>query len=340
MVRRSRSDRGVALLLAVSLVMLLVVLVGSMVISASHSRQVSDNYLADLQNTYALRSGYHHALLYLQVDQQESGSVDTLHERWSKDISLKVGRTDVTVKIEDAERYFNLAALVDSSRRPCKETQEAARRLLRLLNHDPSIVDRITDYVDRDAAGQFETGARNELLYAIDELMRIEGIDRKVVYGGAGVDEIQRPLHGHVTVWPREPSPCSAGAAGNLKVNLNTAPLPVLQALSDKVPEQAIHEIVAWRAGTDDQGNPNAFSSGADIAGKITSITAEEANELKKHVVFKSSTFIIRVRAAVDTLKKEWVYVVKRGAGTEGIKLLAQHRYQELKAFPDPGESP
>ena len=89
--RRTRRDRGVALLLAVSLVMLLVVLVGSMVISVSHSRLVADNYLDDLQNTYALRSGYHHALLYLQVDQKESGSVDTLHERWAKEISLTVG---------------------------------------------------------------------------------------------------------------------------------------------------------------------------------------------------------------------------------------------------------
>ena len=275
---------------------------------------------------------------YVKVDQKESAGVDTLHERWSKEISVKVGRADVTVTIEDAERYFNLATLVNNGRESCAVTREMAERLLRLLNHDPAIALRISDYIDRDTSGQFEAGARNELLYSIDELMRIDGIDRKVVYGGAGVDEIQLPLNGRVTVWPREPSPCSAGAAGNVKVNLNTAPLPVIQALTDQVSEQAAYEIVAWRSGADEQGNPNAFTSGGDIAAHIESIKPEEAEELKKHVVFKSATFIIRVRSAIDTLAKEWVYVVKRGSGSEGIKLLSQHRYQELKAFPEPGE--
>lgn len=336
--RRPRGDRGVALLLAVSLVMLLVVLVGSMVISASHSRLISDNYLADLQNTYAVRSGYHRAVLYLQVDQKESGSVDTLHERWAKEIALTVGRAEVRVKIEDAERYFNLATLVNGNRQPCDVTREMAERLLRQLNRDPSIALRITDYIDRDTSGQFENGARNELLFSIDELMKIEGITRETVYGREGGDQTQLPLNGHVTVWPREPSPCAAGGAGNVKVNLNTAPLQVIRALTDAVTDQAVFEIVSWRSGFDEQGNPNAFTSGGDIAAKIESIKPEEADELKKHVVFKSATFIVRVSSSIGTLRKEWVYVVQRGSGNEGVKLLAQHRHQELKAFPEPGE--
>lgn len=336
-----------ALLMAVSLVLLLAVLVGAMVISAGHSRAVSQNGLADLQNAYACRSALHHAMLALKVDARDSPEVDALHEPWARPLQLQVGPAAVTVEIEDAERRLNLARLIRTDGRALPESVARARRLFRLLNQDPDLVDKIADYADTDGSGLFEQpGARNDLLSTPDELLRVRGIDPEVLYGtdvapasaeaSAGRssgDSGRQPLGSFVTVWPRE----RAEGKGNkdLAVNVNTADERVLRCLSDHLTESSAREIVARRGMLDGQGKPLAYASMQQLREEVPGIEPEAMGDLSRSLVFKSSTFVVNVTSRIGNLRKDWVYVVRRG-GAAGLELLSQYQRHEIRRQPDP----
>lgn len=334
-----RGDRGVALLLAVSMVLLLVVLVGSMVISASYSRTLSENYLDDLQNTYALRSAYHYALLYLRVDASETPNVDTLHEPWAQPLELEVGKARVTITIIDAERRFNLARLLSKDGGRCDRTRDQAEKLFQTLDQDPDLAERIADYIDADSTGSYEQGASNRLLFTLDELLRVQGFSREILYGegtSALGDGGAKPLQSYVTVWPRDAASCNG--MGDLSINANTATGEVLQSLADGMTEEMADEIIRWREEADPSGNPNAFKSIRDVKDNISSIDSGTLDELSKSLVFKSTVFLIHAESRLKNLSKAWVYVVRRQGGNRPYALLAQYRKNDLKEFPEPGE--
>jgi type II secretory pathway component PulK len=326
----------VALLLVVSMVLLLSVLVGAMVVSAGHSRAISDNALADLQNSAALRSGYQFALLYLQADAQESAEVDALHEPWAQPRQIQVGRATVTIRIEDVERRFNLSRLVRTDGRQCPETVARARRLFQLLGQDPDLVDRIADYADADGLGLYEARARNDLPAMEEELLRVEGIEPETLYGAVGGGTARLPLEPFVTVWPRERTACKG--SGDLAVNVNTADARVLMALSDRLSEREAQEIVAYRGTLDAEGRPASYSSLQDLRAQFPSMEAEVLTEVGASLVYKSNTFRIEVTSRTGNLGKQWVYLVRRGGGGKGTALLTQYQRHEMREMPKPGE--
>jgi type II secretory pathway component PulK len=330
MSRRRSSERGVALLLAVSLVMLLVVLVGSLVISAGHSRAIADNALADLQAAYALRSAYAQALLTLQADAREGSGVDTLQEHWAKPWSIQLDRATVSVRIEDAERRLNLSRLVGAGGKADPVAVEQMRRLFSVLGQDPDGVDRIVDYIDADSIGPHEEGARNAPLYTLDELLRVKGFTPEMVYGQEGVER-PAPLEPSLTVWPRERS-----GSGPPAVNINTADGPVLRALSERMTDAAVSEILGWRSGISNQGKPNAFASFGDVQREVRSLDEAALDQIKPYLVYKSGTFLIQATARVGNLTRAWVFVVRRDGAGRLPTLLAQYRKESLRPLPPP----
>jgi competence ComEA-like helix-hairpin-helix protein len=305
---RRRRDSGVALVLALLVLVILIVVIGQMTISGLHHRTASENLVADLQNAYGTRSGYHQAVLYLKADLENAAGVDALHEKWAQPFSFDLGRGAVRVQIADAERFINLSRLVDEKGEPNLVVAAQLRRLVRVLRHPPETADRILDYVDMDNRGEFEVGARNERLQGLDELLRIEGLDPALVHGGDYQGAPVRGLRDFVTVWPQAEG---GGAPGS--VNLNTAPAEVLQALADEMGPALAEAIVEYRRQPGPTGRPQAFEKAEDLK-RVPGISDPLFQAIAAQLQVRSSTFEIRARGTVGNVEKTWLYVVNRSA--------------------------
>jgi type II secretory pathway component PulK len=341
---RRRGDRGVALVLAMLVLVLLSVLIASMTATSLHHRTLAENHLADLQNAYGTRAGYHQALLHLQADQEQSGETDGLHERWARPVEFELGRSRVRLLVQDSERFINLSRLVNDK----GETQAAVaaqlRRLVRILRHPPEAAERIIDYIDGDGKGDFESRAKNGRLYNLEELLRVEGLDPEAVYGGSGSGEEKKGLAAFVTIWPQ-----GGAEGGTAAVNVNTAPSEVLQALSDEMTPAVADAIVAGRLQPGADGQPQAYRQ-VDELKKLPGMTDALFQQIQGQCSVKSATFEARVRATQGNIEKTWVYVIRRGAPRpagpgepgaapkSGLSLLASRRVNDFLSVRPPEE--
>ncbi|HEV3028520.1 MAG TPA: type II secretion system minor pseudopilin GspK [Planctomycetota bacterium] len=306
--KRTR-DEGVALILALLVLVILVVIILQMSASSLHNRTVAENHLADLQNTYGARAGYARAVLYLQADLEERPEVDTLQERWASPIEFDLGRAQVQVTICDAGRFINLSQVVNDKGEQNPAVVAQLRRLVKVLHHTPDIADRIIDYIDADSKGEFEARAKNDRLYNLEELLRIDGITPEVVYGGIISGEPRKGIRDFLTIWPR--TDADALTAGG--VNINTASSEVLQSLSDLMLEPMAAAIVAFRTLPGPDGHPQQFNAVEDLK-RVQGMGDALYSDLAGKVTVKSSVFEIRCRGTVGKVEKSWVYVVQRTA--------------------------
>ncbi len=336
-----RGDRGIALILALLVLAILAILIGQMTITSLHNRTTAENNTADLKNSYATRSGYHRALLFLGRDMEKIPNVDTLHESWAAPMDFDLAGARVLVTIHDSERFLDLSHLVNENGETNEVMAARLRRLVRILRHHPETAERMIDYIDADTRGQFESGARNERLFNLEELLRIEGISREALYGGSEGGDVRKGLLEFLTVWPRgsgkdEPTPPGS-------VNVNTAPPEILEALSDKMTPVLAEAIVAHRNTVINPvtGGFQDFNSVEDVR-KVQGMTDEVFQDISKFLVVRSATFEIKVRSAVGGVEKSWNYVVRRVTGDKNrMTLLANQRITDfLSASPPPTEGP
>lgn len=331
---RRRGEGGIALLLALLVLVILGIVIVQMTATSLHTRTVAENHVGDLQNSYGVRAGYHQAVLFLQSDQEQGGETDALTERWARPIAFELGKARVAVMIRDCERSINLAQLVNDKGEPNPAVVAQFRRLVRALRHPPDVADRILDYVDADSKGPFEARARNERLFNLEELLRIEGITPEVVYGGTINGEERMGLAPFVTTWPATPA---QGASAGL-VNANTAPSEVLQALADEMTPGVAEAIVAWRLSPGPDGKPQLFLKADDLK-KVPGMSGAVYDAVATQLVVKASTFEIRARSQVGNLEKAWVFVVRRAAGQQGgITLLSSQRLNDFTTARPPEE--
>jgi general secretion pathway protein K len=321
MVRRRTRDRGIALIMALLVLVLLIVLVGQMAIGTRHDRALADNRLADLQNTYAARSGYHRAALVLKADLETAKDVDSLGEFWARPIQVELGKGHVTVGILDVERFISLARLTGPKGEVDPVVEAQLRRLVRNLRHPPDVADRILDYVDADSKGAYETRARNDRLLNAEELLRIEGLAPEVLYGGVIAGETKKGLLEFVTVWPRTSEPSGSG-----KVNVNTAPPEVLEALADEMTPTLAAAIVAWRTQAGADGRPQGIRKVEDLKG-VPGL-GPVYDVIAPACTVTSTVFEIRSRAAVGNVEKTWVFVTSRSE--KGLTLLSSQRLNDF----------
>lgn len=333
---RRRTDSGVALILALLVLAVLIILIGQMTMTSLQNRTVSENQLADLQNGYAARSGYAQGVLYLQADLEKGTGVDSLSERWAQPIRFALGRARVEARVLDSERFVNLSRIVNDKGEEVPHVAAQLRRLVATLRHPPEIAERIVDYIDADTKGPYEIRARNEKLYSLEELLRVEGLPPEVLYGGKVAGEEKKGLLEFVTVWPREVPQGSASPAG--AVNVNTAPLEVLASLSEKMTLPLAEEIVKHRSLPTAQGGFQDFQKVEDLK-QVPGMNEEIYGSISAVAVVRSATFEIRVRSAVANVEKQWTYVVSRTPGDQAkIELLGSQRVNDFLSVRPPEE--
>jgi type II secretory pathway component PulK len=330
---RRRRDRGVVLLLTMLVLMVLAIVVVQLAFSAQIAHRAAGNLTRDLQNQDALRSGLSIARLYVKADfegdlaEAPTPPLDHLGESMMVDLEPFVFNTEALepttlyLKIEDEERKFYLPALVDQSGAVVPEQLERLERMLEYAGiGDVDTAERIASAMDAEEAGEFDVGVPNRKFYTVKELLGVPGITDEMFHGKT-VDEVKQfGLADLLTLY------------GGGRVNINTAPKPVLYSLSTSIKESDVDGLVSTRDAVDGEGNPEVFENTGYEEVSRGGMTEEVHSSIAGNIVVRSSFFRARMLARTGSVSR-WGSAVIQRVNTVTTLVLWE---DDLRFAPDP----
>src|SRR5919197_2548502 len=253
-----QNERGVALLVT----LLIVTLVAVVVLDLNYLMRVevhsTANFRDEVKAYYLAKSG---VTLVGELLGHNVPELDEVKRRLlaGGPQTVPFGEDSVTVRVVDEQGKINLNALVPPTttaapvqRPPGAQAAEPPRTwiditqdLFQRLRLNPTIVGALVDWIDADdlptgsggAESQYYRSlekpyvARNAPMETIGELRLLRGITEDVLLAlGAKrvAGSVDPATNGYLTVVPAVPG-------GQWQVNLNTAPLPLLQSLTREV---------------------------------------------------------------------------------------------------------
>ena len=272
----------------------------------------------------AARSGVNLALAVLFEDSRRTGW-DSDQEAWADKKSLSAAFDEFfpnarcELEIMDQSGRIQINRLVDDEGRFDPLQKALLTRLLRqdAFGLDSESVDNLVDAVkdwldpDRDITRfgaedgyylSLETPyrSRNGPMAAIEELLLVRGMTHALFYGTPDRPGISRYLTVH----------------GDGRINVNTAELPVLMALSDDMGRSGAERMVAFRRrGGEALKNPAWYQ---DVSGLGDISLAPEL------ICTVGTYFEIVAQTHMDRLQSRITAVVERGEGT--IRILSWKR--------------
>jgi len=284
-----KNERGMALLLVISLVAIL------MIITLQFGQEIRQSYIVSaglktgIQLSEICRSGIMIGRELLLQDSEEN-TFDSFYDSWAllaeEDLSEIFERGELTVTVSDESGKFQINAMIleeekDGAKEVGKEvTKETEKKtdtdseaetaadkhkqkevdfrniLWRLLRAEPflvedgdarQIIDSLIDWIDTgDGDSEEEYGAedgyykgleppyscKNGPVESIDELLLVRGFTKELLYG---TDDIP-PLAPLLAIW-----------GNDAKINLNTAPLLILQAMAEDIDKEMAKDMVGFR---------------------------------------------------------------------------------------------
>jgi len=243
---------GLALVLTLLTISFLVAVTIQLMITVDRQITVSAMQREQVRLDGMVLAGLNLARAALAADQQENG-FESPHDAWATldpdQFASLSGEVALKVEVSDLSGRLQVNALG-------KGAKEEYRRIwLRLLssgrfamadaNAAEDLLDAIGDWIDEDgeerhggAKTSYYQGlhppyaCRNAPVTTVEELLLIKGMTRALLFG----DAEHEGLAGYITVMGE-----------NGAVNLNTAPLPVLEALSPDMTPKLAQELIDYR---------------------------------------------------------------------------------------------
>jgi general secretion pathway protein K len=313
----SKNEKGIALILTITLIGLIVIMILQFSKSIRTGLYETANFADGIQLDAVAKSGFNCALAALYED---DNNYDSLQDEWASlnqyssfssslfdnDGSFQVEVTDLAGKIQ-INRLVNVTVGQKS-----EFNQDQYNLLTRLLRDPPfsvepdqikDILDAIKDWIDADDEVTGFGGAessyyqsidhpyscRNAPMESLDELLLVKGITPDLYYGKGGA----RGLSAYLTV------------QGDGKININTADPVVLGALSEEFDDGLVKEIIEYRDNDkNDLSKPNWYKTAIN--------TIEDYITPSSLITTKSSYFEIKSKGIKDTRSKEIMGIVKR----------------------------
>ena len=302
-----RSDeRGIALLLTLLVLTLLVALILEFDVEARREYRDAAAFRDNFKATVLARASVQAARGVLQQDfikdKQTGQFFDALTDIWAFPISnYVIGDGVLSAQIEDERGKLNLNDLA-AGRDPLAKKTKVLRfkRLFELVQVNPDLVDAIVDWVDQDevpeASGAegpyYQTlhpsyRAANAPLQTLLELRLIKGMTPDLI----------EKLSKVATVYPQE---------GESRVNVNTAPLLVLQALDPRITQGVASDII--------QARPFKTIQDLDRVSRFEAVGKEL--RLQNLYDIKSDLFLARLIVSVNEVTRNGTVVLRRDAST------------------------
>ncbi len=261
---RCRDNRGMALLITIMVISLLIA------ITVQFNRTVRQNYFAsaaqlDGQNLRMIaRSGVTFAAAILEADAIEN-KYDSLLDSWAsletESFAGLFSRGSLSMELTDLSGRLQINSLVQEGgegeegeeEQNANENREILNRLLLSGNFEiegeteaREIVDSLVDWLDTDDResdfGAEESyyqslenpyGCRNGPVGAIEELLLVKGMTSDLLFGDADSAGLADFLTVH-------------GTDG--KININTAPVEILQAMHSLMTEEIARNLDEYRS--------------------------------------------------------------------------------------------
>lgn len=279
-IKMNHSQKGIALVLVLVIMALMTAMVVEFVGATYTANATLANWSEGRKLSLVARSGI--ALLEKLLSEQYDHYEYTYPGTVEKSIPNVPDTFEGTlvVRVDDENAKLNLNSLVLPNGTSNKTSYETFRRLLRHLDLDEHIADRISDWIDRDEEprqGDTETGAKNTYLNSVDEIRLI-------------VDEDSfRKLLPFVTVY-------GIGTAYADIVNINTAPLEVLMALDDGLTLELAKRIEHFRS-------LEPFKRTNDIV-KVAGFEGQLGQSFMGRITVKTSTLRITATASENRIRR------------------------------------
>lgn len=326
MERSLKNTRGVALILTI-LIIGLIVAVTLQFNTSMRSELVAAANLKDgvILGSIA-KSGFNYALAVLFEDGASESGFDTLREAWADSGVLSANSASMfdgahfQVQIKDDSGRIQINQLVNQKGEFNTKQKELLTRFLKSEQFDLEeeevqvIIDSIKDWIDPDndvmdlgAESAYYEGlgepysSRNAPLESLEELLLIRGMTKEVFYG----TEENLGISNHLTV---------LGSEGDGKININTADPLVLRALSDRMDEDRVQNMVKYREEEEDDALKDPIWYQKVPGMSDVSIDAD--------LITTSSTYFeIKSEGFKGTMSKRVKGAVERKEGT--IKILS-----------------
>ncbi len=308
------TQRGVALLTALLVVALATVLVAMLLdqgeIAVARTANVQRAAQAD-----ALAAGLEDWAVQILRRDIALDAVDANGDLWARPLPpTPVPGGRIGGRMRDLGGCFNLNNLVGADGVVPVQV-EMFRRLLLALKLDPGIADAASDWIDRDLIPGALRGAEdsaylgatppyraaNRAFMHVSELRLLRGVDR----------DAYRTVAPHVCTLP---SPVAT------RINVNTATVPVLRALSERISEQAARQLA--QDGAARAGDFSSWKLQLEQAGVLD--PAEQA-QIERLVGFSSRFFLARAEVELDAIPFAYASVIER-ADARRIAVVARGR--------------
>ena len=232
-------ERGIAIVLAISVVAMATMVAAAIMVSQSTWARQLELTAEHVQARSVLQAGADWARAVLSDDRRISG-VDHLGEPWALRLPpMPVENGELVGKIEDQQGAFNVNNLVSEGKVNAAQLAHF-RRLLATLSLPDALAYTLADWIDADSQPQPQGGAEDEYYVAldppyltanrplidVDELALVAGFD----------DSVRARLRPYIAALP-----------GPTAVNVNTASPEVLAAVIDGLDLGNAQALVAQR---------------------------------------------------------------------------------------------
>ncbi len=234
MSRKVLDSKGSALIITLLLITILTGLVVDFVYDVYIETSSMSNWGAAQRASYIARSG--HALsaeLVESVNKEPYTDQRELvlppWENFGPGVSL-------LVRITDENSKFNINNIIMNNGKTAPDAYPALKKLFEYLNINPNLTDTIADWIDPDSEPRLfdsEDLAKNAYLWSLDELKLITGID----------DRVYNTISPYLTVHGNS----KIHGDSEIKININTAEIPVLVMLHPDMTESLAKSIIEQR---------------------------------------------------------------------------------------------
>jgi general secretion pathway protein K len=291
---KPRNESGVALLITLLVLVLIVILAMEIFRTGARAAQTGAYGRDSIKAALLAEAGTAAARIALRESSKQS-QFDSLDQIWSRPVpAIEIGDGTILVALEDEERKINLNKLVlPNGIAPDEQRLAVFRRLLTILEIDPTIADAAVDWIDVDDTARvggaessyylslpYPYRAKNDLFDTIDEMRLLRGMTA----------EMFEKLKPFVTIH-------SSGA-----VNINTAPKEILMALSagqdaaegGEISSATADQLIEYR-----KGNP--FRNARDI-GNASPMLRDlyDRTRFRDLIDIKSTAFHVRSTGTVS----------------------------------------